>query len=153
MIIDIGIAIHILASVVWVGGMFFAYMALRPASAPLEPKIRLALWRRTFERFFPWVWVSVIALLLSGYGMVFLFFEGFDGVGVHVHLMQASGIAMMLLFAHVYFSPYQGLRRALDGDDLPAAAAALDRIRGLIHVNLWLGLFTVLIGATGRYWG
>ena len=87
MIIDVGIAVHILASVVWVGGMFFAYLALRPAAGALDPQTRLGLWERVFGNFFPWVWASVVALLASGYAMVFLFFEGFAGVGVHVHVM------------------------------------------------------------------
>ena len=41
----IAIALHLLAAVIWVGGMFFAYMALRPAAASLlEPPLRLPLW-------------------------------------------------------------------------------------------------------------
>ena len=34
----IAIPLHLLAAVIWVGGMFFAYMALRPVAASLlEP--------------------------------------------------------------------------------------------------------------------
>ena len=29
--------VHILAAIVWVGGMFFAHQVLRPAAAMLEP--------------------------------------------------------------------------------------------------------------------
>ena len=36
------VALHVLAAVVWVGGMFFAYMVLRPAAGPLETAERLA---------------------------------------------------------------------------------------------------------------
>ena len=36
------IALHILSAVVWVGGMFFAYMVLRPAAGRLEQVERLA---------------------------------------------------------------------------------------------------------------
>ena len=153
MIIDVGIAVHILASVVWVGGMFFAYLALRPAAGALDPQTRLGLWERVFGNFFPWVWASVVALLASGYAMVFLFFEGFAGVGVHVHVMQVTGIVMMVLFLHLYFAPYARFKRALAGGDPTDAAAQLDQIRKIILVNLILGIFTVLIGATGRYWG
>ena len=49
------LTIHVLSAVVWVGGMFFALLVLRPAVGPLEPAVRLALWRRVFARFFrPW---------------------------------------------------------------------------------------------------
>src|SRR4029078_12758895 len=71
------IALHALAAVIWVGGMFFAYMVLRPASGPLDPASRLALWHRVFSRFFPWVWASIAVLLVSGYWMLFVHFGGF----------------------------------------------------------------------------
>jgi len=42
------VTLHILGAVIWVGGMFFAYMALRPAIVEtLEPPFRLKLWVNT----------------------------------------------------------------------------------------------------------
>ena len=148
-----GLLFHILGAVIWVGGMFFAHLMLRPAAGALEPAQRLPLWRRVFERFFPWVWASIATLLLSGYGMVFWGSGGFANIGIHVHIMQAIGIVMMLLFAHLYFAPWARFRRSLDGGDLPAAARQLDRIRLTVTVNLVLGLIVVVVGASGRYWG
>jgi len=148
-----GLLFHILGAVIWVGGMFFAHLMLRPAAGALEPAQRLPLWRRVFERFFPWVWASIATLLLSGYGMVFWGLGGFANIGIHVHIMQAIGIVMMLLFAHLYFAPWARFRRSLDGGDLPAAARQLDRIRLTVTVNLVLGLIVVVVGASGRYWG
>ncbi len=50
----IALLLHLLAAVVWVGGMFFAYVALRPvAAAQLEPPARLTLWAGVFKVFFP----------------------------------------------------------------------------------------------------
>jgi uncharacterized membrane protein len=77
----VGLAFHILAAVIWVGGMFFAFAVLRPAVDPLEPAVRLPLWFRVFSRFFPWVWLCMAALLASGFAMVFLGFGGFATVG------------------------------------------------------------------------
>ncbi len=48
------IAIHALAAAIWVGGMFFAYMVVRPSAGPIEAPARLQLWERVFSRFFPW---------------------------------------------------------------------------------------------------
>lgn len=145
--------LHILAAVVWVGGMFFAHMALRPSAAELEAPIRLGLWRRTLGRFFAWVWAAIAALLLSGYAMVLFGLGGFTAVGLHVHLMQATGIVMILLFLHLWFSPWAKFKRLLDAGDGPGAGAQLNRIRLIVTVNLVLGLITVVFGATGRYWG
>ncbi len=49
-------ALHVLAAVLWVGGMFFAWMVLRPAAvAVLQAPERLRLWAEVFRRFVQWV--------------------------------------------------------------------------------------------------
>ena len=146
------IALHVLAAVVWVGGMFFAYMVLRPSAGPLEPETRLALWHRVFHRFFPWVWLSIVLLLASGYGMLFLYFGGFAGAGLHIHIMQATGIIMMLLFLHLFFAPWRRFGHAVERHAFPEAAKELGQIRRIVAINLVLGLFTVIVGASGRSW-
>jgi uncharacterized membrane protein len=148
----VGLLFHILAAVIWVGGMFFAHVMLRPSVAPLEPAQRLALWRRVFSRFFPAVWLTIIALLGSGYGMVLFGMGGFANARLHVHIMQAIGIVMMLAFGHLYFAPWRRFRRLLDAGDVAGAAAQLTQIRAIVTINLALGLIVVVIGATGRYW-
>lgn len=149
----IAITLHILASVVWVGGMFFAYMALRPVAATLlEPPQRLPLWAQTFARFFPWVWGAVILLPATGYWMIVSVFRGFENVGLHVHIMQTTGIVMILIFLHVYFAPYRRLTRATAASDWSTAGKALGQIRRLIGINLILGLLTVTVATGGAYW-
>lgn len=146
------IALHILAAVIWVGGMFFAYMALRPAAGPLEPETRLTLWRGVFRRFFPWVWACIVVLLASGYGMIFHSFGGFAGAGPHIHVMQGIGIVMMLLFGHLFFGPWRRFGAAVENKTLPEAAKQLNQIRRVVAVNLVLGLLTIIVGASGRFW-
>jgi uncharacterized membrane protein len=149
----VGVALHILAAVIWVGGMFFALLVLRPSTGPLDPPTRLALWQRVLSRFFAWVWLSVAVLLVSGFAMIILGFGGFAAVGRYVHIMMAVGILMMLIYAHLYFAPWQRFRRAVAAADWPAAAKNIDQIRLLVTVNLVLGLMTAVIGASGRYYG
>ena len=148
----IGLVVHVLAAVIWVGGMFFAYVVLRPATGALDPRVRLELWGQTFHNFFPWVWASVAALLLSGYGMMLFGLGGFRTAGVHVHIMQAVGLLMIALFLHLYFAPWARLRRALAAGDDQMAARQLAQIRRIVAINLALGLVTAAIGASGRYW-
>ena len=68
----VSIVLHLLSAVVWVGGMFFAYMFLRPvAASQLEPPVRLQLWVGVFNKFFPFVWLALLFLPLTGYLMIF----------------------------------------------------------------------------------
>jgi len=136
--------IHLLAVLIWVGGMFFAYVALRPAAVEtLEPPLRLRLWDAVFRRFFHWVWGSVGALLVSGLYMVYLY-GGMAQVGSYVHIMLALGLVMMLIFVYVFFVLYVPLRLNVANQRWKEAGDLLGRIRKLIAVNLALGLLIVI---------
>ena len=152
-IATIALILHTFAAVVWVGGMFFALLVLRPASGLLDPGPRLALWSGVLGRFFTWVIAAIVLLLVSGYAMIFGVYAGFRGIGRHVHIMQGLGLIMMLLFFHLYFAPWRRFRAALGRQDNAAAAAQLGQIRWIVTINLILGLVTVAVGSSGRYWG
>lgn len=148
----IAITLHVLAAAIWVGGMFFAWMVLRPVAAQqLEPPQRLPLWADCFSRFFPWVWLFIILLPVTGYWMVFRVFGGMASVGMHVHLMQGLGWLMILMFLHLYFAPFKRLKNAVTLSDWPAAGKKLNQIRMIVGINLLLGLVVMAIAAGGRY--
>ncbi len=141
--------LHVVSVVVWVGGMFFAYMALRPVAASvLEPPQRLTLWSGVFGKFFPWVWASVILILLSGLYMLMLL--GGASAPHYTLTMLVLGVAMMLIFAHVFFASYKKLKRAVGQQDWKAGGAALGQIRRLIGINLTIGLVTIVVVFVGR---
>jgi uncharacterized membrane protein len=135
--IGLATSLHVLAAVIWVGGMFFAYLALRPAALKLEP-----------PRFFPWVWGSVVVLPFTGYWMIFSMFGGFDSTPLYALIMQYIGLAMIAIFLHVFFAPYRRLRRFVAAEDFPAAGKQLAQIRKLIALNLSLGLITVILASS-----
>lgn len=151
-LLSLALALHILSAVVWVGGMFAAYLCLRPAAGALEPPQRLALWRGFFQRFFPWVWVAVVLLLASGYWMLVSTFGGFAKAPLYINLMQTIGLVMVALYAWLFHGPWLKFKRAVDAQQWPVAGAQLNRIRQIIAVNLPLGLIVVAIGGTGRFW-
>ena len=74
--------------------------------------------------------------------MILVYLGGLRGVGVHVHVMQVIGIIMMLLFIYLFVWPWRQFQAAIDKGEVPEASAT----------NLILGLVTVIVGATGRYW-
>ncbi|MCB1849896.1 MAG: CopD family protein [Gammaproteobacteria bacterium] len=146
----IALTLHLLGVIVWVGGMFFAHLALRPAAAALLPPAqRLPLLQGVLERFFRWVWLAIAAILISGYWIFLGLWQG--QAGVHIHLMQGSGWLMVAIFVFIYFRPYQRLRRALRAGELSRAGEEMALIRRLIGVNLVLGLSTSLLAKVGPH--
>ncbi|MGH8751983.1 MAG: CopD family protein [Burkholderiales bacterium] len=140
---------HILGVVIWIGGMSFAYHCLRPAAVKvLEAPARLALWSHTLRRFFNWVWLAIVLLLASGFGLTFLL--GGIYAPQYIFWMMGIGIIMMLIFAHVYFAPFKRLKRTVVSQDWKAAGVALNQIRILVATNLILGLIVVAIATLGR---
>lgn len=149
---SLSIALHLLSALIWVGGMFFAYNALRPAAAQvLEPPLRLELWVQVFRRFFVWVWLSIGLLLITGYWMLFTYFGGFSSAGMHIHIMHAGGWLMIAIYLHVFFAPYRRLRQSVITQDYPYAAKQLNQIRQLVGINTLLGLCVIVVASAGRY--
>jgi len=132
----------VLCAVIWVGGMFFAYVVLRPSMSVLEPIQRIALHTQIYRRFFLVVWHAMPLILLSGFVVLFGFYGGMEFVGWNVHLMMLLGLIMSAVFLLIFFGPYARFRRTTDRT---VAAASIDRIRKLIGINLVLGIVTVVV--------
>ena len=143
-------ALHGMAAVAWVGGIFFAYMALRPAAnETLEPAQRVRLWQSAYRHFFPWVWVMIAVLLASGYIDLFTRFGGFASNALYLKLMHGIGLLMVVFFAYLYFGLYRRLSRAVAAGDVPAAAKVMLSMRPVMAINLTLGLLITAIGISG----
>ena len=146
----LAIALHQLATVIWIGGMFFAHFALRQsAQRELDPAQRLPLMLAVFDRFFTWVWGAVIVLWVSGFWIFLGIYSG--KMGWHVHAMMLIALIMTALFTYIYFVPYRAMAKHVAAQDWPAAGAVLGRIRLIILINLLLGLTTAALGSAGRY--
>ena len=140
--------LHVLSAVVWVGGMFFAWMILRPAViAALEGPSRLKLWLQVFPRFFVWVWCAVILLPVTGIGMIHLNFSGFQTAPRYVQVMMGLYVVMVALFLRVSTLNLPELRKAVAAEQWPDGAAALGKIRRLVGINLLIGIAVVAIAA------
>jgi len=140
--------LHVLSAVLWVGGMFFAWMILRPAViAALEGPARLKLWVQVFPRFFVWVWCAVILLPVTGIGMIHLNFSGFQTAPRYVQVMIGLYVVMVALFLRISTLNLPQLRKAVDAEQWADGAAALGGIRRLVGINLLVGIAVVGIAA------
>lgn len=139
---EVALILHILGVVVWVGGMIFAHFFLRPATADLAPQLRLALLEAVLGRFFTWVALAIVAILLSG-GLMMAHYGAYAPLTVKA--MAATGILMMLLFGHIRFGIYPKLRRAVQAQNWAEGAVRMAKIRTWVSLNLALGILTIVL--------
>ncbi len=141
--------IHLIAIVIWVGGMFFAHFFLRPAVQELDAPVRVKLMRDVLKRFFSIVLILVVLTLLSGLGMI----GSVHKMAADAHaqfnmplswiVMSVLGIFMMAVFGHIKFALFKRLDRAVDAKEWAAGGAALNSIRKWVSLNLALGLVII----------
>jgi uncharacterized membrane protein len=151
MLNSFSLVLHLLSAVVWVGGMFFAYMVLRPVAAlQLQPPERLQLWAGVFKKFFPFVWLALLFLPLTGYMMIFDVWGSMGKAPVYIHIMNGLGMVMILIYLHVYFAPFKRLKEAITIQDWPEGARNLNIIRKMVGLNTAIGLVVIIVASAGR---
>ena len=136
--------LHLLAIVVWIGGMVFALFCLRPAAiAVLPPPQRLALLHAALGRFFSTVIMAIALILGSGVAMI--------GLAVTRHMpiswiwMIGLGAVMIAIFFHVRAAPFARLGACVQTQDWPGAAQQLEKIRVMVLFNLAIGLAIIAV--------
>jgi len=141
------VLLHLVAVIVWVGGMFFAHYCLRPvAASQLQPPQRLPLLAAVLGRFF--VFVGMSLALLWGTGIA-----RFAQVGAAIpgnwHAMAGIALVMTIIFLLIVFRFHRRVQDAVGIQDWPAAGKAMNTIRVLVHSNLALGFVTVAVAVLG----
>jgi len=143
------IALHVLAVVVWVGGMSFTLFVLRDGLAPLSPAERLRVLGRVFARFLPLVGGAIVVIAATG-GWLLAQYGGIRAAPWGVHAMIALGVVMMIVYAVLLMRHNPRFQAAVEAADWPAAGALAARMRTLVAVNLVLGIVVIVAGILGR---
>jgi uncharacterized membrane protein len=143
--------LHILAIVVWIGGMVFAHFFLRPAAMQLDAPQRVRLMHDTLQRFFSAVLVSIGVVLVSGLWMIGRLAKETVQAGLSFNMpldwtiMATLGIVMMAIFGHIRFALFKRLGKAVAASDWPAGGAALASIRTWVGINLVIGVAIIVL--------
>lgn len=157
--------LHVLAIVIWVGGMVVMHFAVRPSAVELlAPPQRLPLLAAILRRFFGWVTAAVLTALATGLLMYLglglaagaaaagenAFVEGMRLAHPSVHAMFFTGLVMIAVFAFIRLAPFPRLQQAVARQDWPQAAEQLEQIRLLVATNMVLGIVTIGTATVGR---
>src|SRR5918996_2427219 len=96
----VGLAIHIVSAILWIGGLSMALVILKPGVLAVDRQTRLAIWHRGFMVVLPWSWVCIGALVLSGFALVFVGFGEFATLPAHIRWMMALGFIAVGIYAY-----------------------------------------------------
>lgn len=142
--------LHLVAAIVWMGGMAFMLLALRPAAMEvLEPQVRARLMGAVWRRFFLLVLIAIVFLLASGTHMYTATFRavkeatGAGSVPLGWMLMLAIGMTMVLIFGHIYSAGFKRFQRAVSAGAWPVAAQAAAQVQRLVQINFVLGWLAI----------
>lgn len=143
--------LHVLATVLWVGGMMFAHFFLRPALAQLEPPQRLRLMHEVLRRFFGAVSVAALLTLVTGLWMIGRVAKqavqsgGSLSMPLDWTLMAVLGVLMVAIYGHIRFVLFKRFAVAVTALDWPAGGVALAKLRTWVAVNLALGVTVIVV--------
>jgi len=148
---EVWLLLHLVAVVIWIGGMFFAHFCMRPAAvATLEPPQRLPMMSAALGRFFVAVAWSLALLWGSGIAMFAQLSVAGGKPPMSWNLMAAIALVMTAAFAVIWLRRHPAMQAALAAGEIKAAAGALDGIRKLVTLNLALGFLTIAVATVGR---
>jgi len=143
--------LHLIAGIVWMGGMTFMLFALRPAAhGSLDAQPRAILMGQVWKRFYILVLVSIVALFTTGTHLYIATFRaakiatGQGSVPLGWNIMLVLGISMMLIFGHIYFAGFKKYKRAVTAGEWPVAAKAAGLMHTMTLVNFTLGWLAIL---------
>lgn len=140
--------LHLVAAIVWMGGMTFMLFALRPAAlVAMEAQPRARLMVQVMQRFFRLVLGAIVLLLATGghmYGSSLKAARAADGgLPLGWSLMTGLGLLMVLVFGHIYFAGFGKFKRAVSAAEWPAATLAAGQIHKLVVLNFVLGWLAI----------
>jgi uncharacterized membrane protein len=144
---DLMLLLHLAAAIIWMGGMSFMLLALRPAAhAHLQPPARLPFMAAVLQRFLALVGASIAVLLATGVWLLKQAPAGATPPGWHA--MAVLGVLMVAIFGYLYWVPYRRLQIAVAAGDWPEGGKRVGQIATLAKINSalgWLAIAGVLL--------
>ena len=141
--------VHMLAAVVWVGGMVFNLFVVRPSMGVVDLPQRLKLADNILRRFIPVVWISVGLLVFTGFLMTLKRVASFEillktGYG-NILILKLGVVAVMIsIVALIRYSLLPRFESLIDSQSSDLKNV-LGQMVTLVKVNLVLGVLVLLL--------
>jgi uncharacterized membrane protein len=149
--VSIALSIHIVAIVVWLGGLFLLSVVLPPTIRDLDTKLAMSVWSRILSGFLVWGSASLIVIVATGVVLVNLRFGGFSHMPIVHRWNMMIGLPAIALYAYLYLVVWRRYHRAMSCGDSQAAERSALAVRRVMGVILILGLGASVVSAAGHY--
>jgi uncharacterized membrane protein len=149
----VALPVHIVAIIIWFGGLFLIAVVLGPTTRPLAQNARVALWHRLLSRFFLWGTLALVAIVASGIAIVQLRFGGFAHMPAVHRWNMLIGVPAIALYLYALLVRWTRCRSATDRNDSAEAEQRIARIRAVFGIVLGMGLVASIVSGAGRYAG
>jgi uncharacterized membrane protein len=159
-LLTLAYTLHLLATVVLVGGLFvLSVLWLPAASRALVPRDQAALLRAILRRFQPLAWLSIAVLAVTGLTQMaanpnyhgFLALENRWSLSMFAKHAAFAAMVALVVYQTWVITPAlerQALRRASDGE--PGDPAVPPSQSRLLRLNFWIGLIILGLTAIAR---
>jgi uncharacterized membrane protein len=145
-------AVHILAVIIWLGGLFLLCVVLTPSVRNLDLTTAVPLWHGVLSRFLVWGWIGLALILATGIAMMLIEFGGFANIPNFHRANMAIGIPAIALYGYLYFAPWKRFRRAATSNDLTGAKGQIKQVQALMATVLALGLLASIVSVVAHYY-
>lgn len=148
---SVAIALHVMAAFVWLGGMFYASVALALTTGAREPLKIAPHVARELRRFFPVLCLCAAILLASS---IYLVLDGLRAPHhspAFVKLMLARDLFMVALVLLAWFFAYPRLRHGIEQAEVRLVRSGLNRMLLVGLINLILGAIVFFVVMTGSF--
>ena len=137
--------LHYLANVMWIGGMAFNILVLRPSMVAIDQNQRPVLGTTVLKRFIIFAWLSIIVLILTGISIASsrIAFEEIFSTTYGIVLLSKHFVTLIMILIVTWVSFVLSAK-------LAPFAPKPDTILILVKTNLFLGILVSLLTAVLR---
>ncbi|CAG1022034.1 hypothetical protein MTYM_01441 [Methylococcales bacterium] len=137
--------LHYLATVIWIGGMAFNILVLRPSMVAIDQNQRPTLGTKVLKRFIIFAWLSITVLILTGIPIAFsrVAFEDILSTTYGIVLLSKHFVTLIMIFIVAWVSFVLSTK-------LAPFAPKPNTILILVKTNLSLGILVLLLTAILR---
>mgnify|MGYP001242151181 CR=1 FL=1 len=148
--------LHLLALLLWVGGLFFELLTLYPAAGRSEDAATYRLLGAAEIRFGAVAWAAVLLLVVSGLFNLFnrMNLGGLTRQHMTILAVKVAALVLLIVIQHirvtVFARHFKAAGESVDGDVLSRATSSRSVCIQLVCVQLSIAMIAVYFGLALR---